>query len=227
MTVTLITGANKGIGYETARQLLELGHDVYVGGRDAERGAKAAAELGARFVQLDVTDDASVTAALAAIDADEGRLDVLVHNAGILETGIDGPAALRSFDVNAVGLVRVTEAALPLLRRSPDPTVVTVSSSMGSFWAVTNPERPESAMPLALYAASKAAATMLTLQYAKAHPDITFTALEPGTTATDMTAAFGIGRPVEESARVVVGVATESGDRPSGTLRDENGDLPW
>ena len=227
MTVTLITGANKGIGYETARQLLELGHDVYVGARDAERGEKAAAELGARFVQVDVTDDASVAAALAAIDAAEGRLDVLVHNAGILETEVDGPAALRSFDVNAVGMVRVTEAALPLLRRSPDPTVVTVSSSMGSFWAVTNPERPESAMPLALYAASKAAATMLTLQYAKAHPDITFTALEPGTTATDMTAAFGIGRPVEESARVVVGVATERGERPSGTLRDESGELPW
>ncbi|MBJ7453628.1 MAG: SDR family NAD(P)-dependent oxidoreductase [Blastococcus sp.] len=227
MTVTLITGANKGIGYETARQLLERGHDVYVGARDAERGEKAAAELGARFVQLDVTDDASVAAALAEIDAAEGRLDVLVHNAGILETAVDGPAALRSFDVNAVGMVRVTEAALPLLRRSPDPTVVTVSSSMGSFWAVTNPERPESAMPLALYAASKAAATMLTLQYAKAHPGITFTALEPGTTATDMTAAFGIGRPVEESARVVVGVATESGDRPSGRLRDETGDLPW
>ncbi|CAA9428632.1 MAG: Short-chain dehydrogenase/reductase SDR, partial [uncultured Pseudonocardia sp.] len=162
-----------------------------------------------------------------AIDAAEGRLDVLVHNAGILETGVDGPAALRSFDVNAVGMVRVTEAALPLLRRSHEPTVVTVSSSMGSFWAVTNPERPESAMPLALYAASKAAATMLTLQYAKAHPDITFTALEPGTTATDMTAAFGIGRPVEESARVVVGVATRSGVRPSGTLQDENGELPW
>ncbi|NEM04723.1 SDR family NAD(P)-dependent oxidoreductase [Geodermatophilus normandii] len=227
MTVTLITGANKGIGYETARQLLELGHRVWIGARDVERGEKAAAELGARSVQLDVTDDASVGSALAAIDTAEGRLDVLVHNAGVLETGLDGPAALRSFDTNAVGIVRVTEAALPLLRRSADPTVVTVSSSMGSFWAVTNPERPESGVPLALYAASEAAATMLTVQYSRAHPDITFNALEPGTTATDMTAAMGIGRPVEESARVVVRLATLGSAGPTGTLRDEAGELPW
>ena len=226
MTVTLITGANKGIGYETARQLTELGHTVYIGARDAERGAKAAAELGARSVQLDVTDDASVTRALAEVDAAEGRLDLLVHNAGVLETGLDSAAALRSFDVNAIGIVRVTEAALPLLRRSADPGVVTVSSSMGSFWAVTNPERPESQLPLALYAASKAAATMLTLQYSKAHPDITFTAVEPGATATDMTAAFGIGRPVADSARVVVRIATDT-SRTTGTLLDENGVLAW
>jgi NAD(P)-dependent dehydrogenase (short-subunit alcohol dehydrogenase family) len=227
MTVTLITGANKGIGHETARQLLELGHDVWIGARDAERGAEAAAELGARSVQLDVTDDESVGRALAEVGAAAGRLDLLVNNAGVLETGLDAAAAERSFAVNAVGVVRVTEAALPLLRRSSSPAVVTVSSSMGSFWAVTNPERPESAMPLALYAASKAAATMLTLQYAKAHPGIRFTALEPGTTATDMTAAFGIGRPVAESARVVVRLATQGPDAPTGTLQDETGVLPW
>jgi NAD(P)-dependent dehydrogenase (short-subunit alcohol dehydrogenase family) len=227
MTITLITGANKGIGYATAKQLLELGHTVYVGARDVARGERAAAELGARFVQLDVTDQASVDAALAAIDAEQGRLDVLVHNAGILETELDGHAAQRSFDTNAVGIVRVTEAALPLLRRSEHANVVTISSSMGSFWAVTNPERPESGFPLALYAASKAAATMLTLQYAKAHPQIKFNALEPGPTATDMTAAFNIGRPAEESARVVVRLATLNGDGPTGTLQDEHGHLPW
>jgi len=227
MTVTLITGANKGIGFETAKQLKGLGHDVYIGARDRERGEKAAAEIGARFVQLDVTDEESVSAAAAEIDAAAGHLDVLVHNAGVLETELNGPAALRSFDVNAAGIVRVTEAALPLLRKSSSPTVVTISSSMGSFWAVTNPERPESAMPLALYAASKAAATMLTVQYAKAHPEITFNAVEPGTTATDMTAAFNIGRPVEETARVVVRFATAGQDGPTGTLQDEAGPLPW
>jgi NAD(P)-dependent dehydrogenase (short-subunit alcohol dehydrogenase family) len=228
MTVTLITGANKGIGFETARQLLELGHTVYVGARDVERGENAAAELGARFVQLDVTDDASVRDALAAVDAAEGRLDVLVHNAGVLGDGVvDGPAALRVFDINAVGIVRVTEAALPLLRKSANPTVVTVSSSMGSFWAVTNPDRPESTLPLALYAASKAAATMLTVQYAKSQPGITFNAVEPGPTATDMTAAFGIGRPPAESAKVVVRLATLGPDGPTGTLQDETGTLNW
>lgn len=225
MTVTLITGANKGIGFETARQLLELGHVVYIGARDAERGGKAAAELGARFVQLDVTDDASVSSALASIDADEGKLDVLVHNAGVLETEMDGPSALRSFDTNAVGIVRVTQAALPLLRKSVNPHVVTISSSAGSFWAVTNPDRPESDLPLALYSASKAAATMLTVQYAKSHPGIRFNALEPGPTATDMTARFGIGRSPEESAAVVVALATSGREGPTGTLRDENGEL--
>lgn len=227
MTVTLITGANKGIGFETARLLLAAGHDVWIGARDAERGARAAAALGARFVQLDVTDDVSVAAALATIDDAAGRLDVLVHNAGVLDTTLDGPTALRSFDTNAVGIVRVTEAALPLLRRSQNPQVVTVSSSAGSFWAVTNPERPEYTLPIALYAASKAAATMLTVQYAKAHPGIRFNALEPGTAATDMTASFGIGRAPEESAAVVVELATLGPDGPTGTLRDENGPLSF
>ncbi|NAS26282.1 SDR family NAD(P)-dependent oxidoreductase [Herbidospora sp. NEAU-GS84] len=228
MIVTLITGANKGIGFETARQLLDLGHTVYIGARDVERGEKAAAALGARFVQLDVTDDASVTAALAVIDADEGRLDVLVHNAGILGDGpLDGPTALRVFDTNAVGIVRVTEAALPLLRRSANPTVVTVSSSAGSFWAVNNPDRPEFHLPVALYSASKSAATMLTVQYAKAHPGIRFNAIEPGPTATDMTAAFGIGRSPAESAATVVRLATLGPDGPTGTFQDESGTLPW
>ncbi|MFI5907890.1 SDR family NAD(P)-dependent oxidoreductase [Dactylosporangium sp. NPDC051541] len=227
MTVTLITGANKGIGFETARQLLELGHVVYIGARDTGRGERAAETLGARFVPLDVTDDTSVTDALATIAA-AGGLDVLVHNAGILAADtLDGPTALRAFDTNAAGIVRVTEAALPLLRESANPTVVTVSSSMGSFWAVTNPDRPESTMPLALYAASKAAATMLTVQYAKAHPAIKFNAVEPGTTATDMTAAFGIGRPPQESAAVVVRLATLPADGPTGTLQDESGTLPF
>ncbi|MFC9056608.1 SDR family NAD(P)-dependent oxidoreductase [Streptomyces sp. NPDC057074] len=228
MTVTLVTGANKGLGFETAKQLLALGHVVYVGARDAERGEKAAAELGARFVQLDVTDDASVSGALAAIDAAEGRLDVLVHNAGVLPSGTpDGPTALRAFDTNAVGVVRVTEAALPLLRRSSNPTVVTVSSSAGSFWAVNNPDRPEYHLPTTLYSASKAAATMLTVQYAKSEPGIRFNAVEPGFTATDMTAGFEGGRTPEESARTIVRLATLGPDGPTGTLQDENGQLAW
>jgi NAD(P)-dependent dehydrogenase (short-subunit alcohol dehydrogenase family) len=228
MTVTLVTGANKGIGFETAKQLLTLGHTVYIGARDVERGEKAAAELGARFVQLDVTDDASVNSALATIGATEGLLDVLVHNAGILgDDTLDGPKALQMFDTNAVGIVRVTEAALPLLRKSANPTVVTVSSSAGSFWAVNNPDRPEYHLPLALYSASKAAATMLTIQYAKSQPGIKFNALEPGPTATDMTAAFGIGRSPEESAKTVVRLATLDTDGPTGTFQDENGELPW
>jgi NAD(P)-dependent dehydrogenase (short-subunit alcohol dehydrogenase family) len=92
---------------------------------------------------------------------------------------------------------------------------------------VTNPDRPEFHIPVALYSASKAAATMLTVQYAKSHPGIKFNALEPGPTATDMTAAFGIGRPPEESAKTVVNLATLDADGPTGTFQDENGVLPW
>ncbi|MGW0435353.1 SDR family NAD(P)-dependent oxidoreductase [Micromonospora sp. NPDC003197] len=228
MAVTLITGANKGIGFATAEQLLELGHTVYIGARDVQRGEEAAAVLGARFLQLDVTDDASVNKALATIDSDEGRLDVLVHNAGISENGvIDGPTALRVFDTNVVGIVRVTEAALPLLRRSANPTVVTVSSSAGSFWAVNNPDRPEFNLPFPLYSASKSAATMITIQYAKSQPGIKFNAIEPGFTATDLTAGLGGGRPPAESARMVVRLATLATDGPTGTFQDDLGDLNW
>lgn len=227
MTVSLITGANKGIGYATAQQLTKLGHTVYIGARDVDRGRRAAEILGARFVPLDVRNDDSAAAALETIGDAEGRLDVLVHNAGIQETGGDGPTALRAFDTNAVSIVRVTEAALPLLRRSDNPNVVTVSSSAGSFWAVTNPDRVESQLTVPLYSASKAAATMLTLQYAKAHPRIKFNVVEPGYTATDMTAAYPGGRTPEESARIIVRLATLGADGPSGTFQDEDGVLAW
>ena len=141
MTTTLITGANRGLGQETARQLVAAGHTVYAGARDEARGRAAADELGARFVQLDVTDDASVAAAFAQIEAG-GGLDVLVNNAGIGMLALNGPDALRVFDTNAVGIIRVTEAALPLLRkRRRTPVVVNVSSALGSFWANHEPSR--------------------------------------------------------------------------------------
>src|SRR5271154_3437653 len=127
MTTTLITGANQGLGKETARLLVAAGHRVWLGARDETRGRAAADELAARFIQLDVTDDASVAAALAQIEA-EGGLDVLVNNAGIAKRSgrsggeaLDGPSALEVFDTNAVGIIRVTEAALPLLRRADNP----------------------------------------------------------------------------------------------------------
>jgi NAD(P)-dependent dehydrogenase (short-subunit alcohol dehydrogenase family) len=134
VTVTLITGANKGLGRETARRLLEVGHTVYIGARSVGRGEAAASELGGRFVQLDVTDDESTAAAMRVINDREGRLDVLVNNAGrSAPAEVDGPIALKVFDTNVVGIVRVTQAALPLLHRSDHPVVVNVSSALGSF----------------------------------------------------------------------------------------------
>jgi NAD(P)-dependent dehydrogenase (short-subunit alcohol dehydrogenase family) len=178
-------------------------------------------------VQLDVTDDASVEAALKTIGDVEGRLDVLVNNAGIGATEVNGPVALSVFDTNVVGVVRVTQAALPLLRKSENPRVVNVSSGLGSFWAVTNPERHESHFPFVVYGASKAAVSMLTVQYAKSIPEIKFNAVEPGFTATDFTAEFPGGRPVEESAEVVVRVATMGADGPTGTFQEDGGELGW
>jgi len=228
VTVTLITGANKGLGYETARRLLAQGHTVYVGARKAELGEAAASELGGQFVQLDVTDDASVEAALGMIDEREGRLDVLVNNAGISATGdVTGPVALQVFDTNAVGLIRVTQAALPLLQKSQNPVVVNVSSALGSFWAVTNPERRQFHFPSIIYGASKAAVSMLTVQYAKTFPEIKFNAVEPGFTATDLTPFSGAGQPVEKGAEVMVRMATIGKDGPTGTFQEDEDELAW
>jgi NAD(P)-dependent dehydrogenase (short-subunit alcohol dehydrogenase family) len=228
MTVTLITGANKGLGRETARRLIEEGHTVYIGARSVERGEAAASELGGQFVQLDVTDDASVEAALRVIDQRQGRLDVLVNNAGISPTAeVDGPVALKVFDTNTVGVIRVTQAALPLLRKSDNPVVVNVSSALGSFWAVTNPERRQFHYPSIIYGASKAAVSMLTVQYAKALPTIKFNAVEPGFTATDLTAGSGAGQPVEEGAEVIVRMATIGKDGPTGTFWENGARLAW
>ena len=229
MTVTLITGANKGLGHETARRLIELGRTVYIGARSIERGEAAATGLGARFVQLDVTDDASVETALGVIGEREGHLDVLVNNAGISATAdaVNGPVALMVFDTNAVGIIRVTQAALPLLRKSENPVVVNVSSALGSFWAVTNPERRQFHYPAIIYGASKAAVSMLTVQYAKALPDIKFNAVEPGFTATDLTPFSGAGQPVEKGAEVIVRLATIGQDGPTGTFQEGDDELAW
>jgi NAD(P)-dependent dehydrogenase (short-subunit alcohol dehydrogenase family) len=228
MTVTLITGANKGLGYETARRLIALGHTVYMGSRSLERGEAAAAELGGLFVQLDVTDDASVEDALRLVDEREGRLDVLVNNAGVSSTAdVNGPVALGVFDTNAIGLIRVTQAALPLLQKSENPVVVNVSSALGSFWAVTNPERRQFHFPSIIYGASKAAVSMLTVQYAKSLPDIKFNAVEPGFTATELTPFSSAGQPVEDGAEVIVRMATIGRDGPSGSFQENEGELAW
>ena len=228
MTVTLVSGANKGLGYETARQLIQRGHTVYIGARNVERGEAAASELGGQFVQLEVTDDASVETALGVITNREGHLDVLVNNAGISTTqDVNGQDALDVFDTNAIGVIRVTQAALPLLEKSENPVVVNVSSALGSFWAVTNPERRQFHFPSIIYGSSKAAVSMLTVQYAKALPEIKFNAVEPGFTATELTPFSGAGQPVEDGAAVIVRMATIGWDGPTGTFQEGDAELGW
>ncbi|MEU5666117.1 SDR family NAD(P)-dependent oxidoreductase [Streptomyces longwoodensis] len=236
MTTTLITGANKGLGFETARRLVAEGHTVYVGSRDAARGRAAAERLGARAVLLDVTDDASVAAAAKTVEAQSGGLDVLVNNAGIEERGeghtFVGPADLTPdtlrtvLETNVVGVVRVTRAFLPLLRRSPAPVVVNVSSGLASLTRVTTEGDPAFAYPGVAYPASKAAVNMITVQYAKAFPELRVNAVEPGFTATDLNGHAGT-QTVEEGAEVIVRMALLGPDGPTGTYVDVNGPLPW
>jgi NAD(P)-dependent dehydrogenase (short-subunit alcohol dehydrogenase family) len=231
MTITFITGANKGLGHETARRLIELGHTVVVGARDPERGTAAAEALGARFVQIDVTDDASVAAAAADIEKHEGALDVLINNAGV-HGPFGDPGALTAgdllgvFDVNVFGVVRTTTAFLPLLRRSPDPVVVNVSSAMGSLAATHDPSRPESGVIAPAYTSAKAALTMLTTQYAKGLPGIRINAADPGYTATDLNGHSG-PQTVTEGTDAIVQLATEGPGHGSGRFIDRHGEITW
>ncbi len=230
-TITFITGANKGLGYETARRLAELGHTVIIGARDPGRGQAAADRLGVRFVPVDVTDDASVAVAAADVAGHEGRVDVLVNNAGVHgpagdPSALTGADVLGVFDVNLAGVVRVTTAFLPLLRRSPDPVIVNVSSGTGSLAFTHDPARVESSVIAPVYTASKAALTMLTTQYAKALPDIRINAADPGYTATDLNGHSG-PQTVTEGTDAIVGLATEKPGAGSGRFADRTGDIAW
>jgi NAD(P)-dependent dehydrogenase (short-subunit alcohol dehydrogenase family) len=231
MPITLITGGNKGLGREAARRLLALGHTVYLGARDPDRGQAAADELGARFLPLDVTDDASVEAAVAALAAREGRLDVLVNNAGIAGLGLTtaGTSAddmRRVFETNVFGIVRMTRGFLPLLRAAAAGVIVNVGSGLGSFGLVTDPARIESRFPALAYGASKAAVSMLTLQYARGLPDLRINAVDPGPTSTDLNNHMG-RQTVEEGTDAIVRLATIGPDGPTGTFSDRHGPLPW
>jgi NAD(P)-dependent dehydrogenase (short-subunit alcohol dehydrogenase family) len=227
MTITLITGANKSLGYETARRLIDLGHTVLIGARDPERGRAAADALGARFVQLDVTDDASVTAAAADVAEHEGHLDVLVNNAGISGPYLDvdditADDASTVFDTNVIGIVRVTHAFLPLLRKSGLPTIVNVTSGLGSFAATHDPDRVENTVVAPLYSSSKSAVTMLTMMYAKGLPGVRVNAADPGYTATDFNGNRGT-QTVTEGTDAIVELATLGADGATGEYRDRNG----
>ncbi|MFJ4809460.1 SDR family NAD(P)-dependent oxidoreductase [Streptomyces longwoodensis] len=231
MTITFITGANKGLGRETARRLIEHGHTVLLGARDPELGQEAAAALGARHVPLDVTDDASVAAAAADVAAREGRIDVLINNAGVHgplgdPSGLTAADALAVLDVNLIGVIRTTTAFLPLLRRSDDPVIINVSSGMGSLALTHDPDRPESRVVAPLYTSSKAALTMLTTQYAKALEDVRVNAADPGYTATDLNGHSG-PQTVTEGTDAIVSLATEPPGAGTGRFVSRHAEIAW
>jgi NAD(P)-dependent dehydrogenase (short-subunit alcohol dehydrogenase family) len=235
MTTTLITGANKGIGYETARQLIAAGHEVWIGSRDAERGRSAAERLGARLVVLDVTDGDSVAAAVRTIEA-AGGVDVLVNNAGVEGRGV-GNAVIGAgevtaeqmqevFATNVFGTVRVTHAFLPLLGRSASPVIVNVSSGLASLSRISDPGSPTHFYPGVAYPASKAAVNMVTVQFAKAFPRMRINAVEPGFTKTDLNGNTGT-QTVGQGAQIIVRMAQVGHDGPTGGFFNADGPLDW
>jgi NAD(P)-dependent dehydrogenase (short-subunit alcohol dehydrogenase family) len=223
---TLITGANKSLGLETARRLIAAGHTVYAGMRDLASG-DAARAIGALPVQLDVTDQASVDSALASLP----HLDVLINNAGILGTsfGVDDLTAesmLNVLDTNVLGIVRVTQAALPLLGRSTHPVIVNVASGVGWPRFLRTPSRDEFPVPAIPYAASKAAVIALTVQYAKNLPSFRVNASDPGYTATDFN-GHGGHQTVTEGTDATVQLALVPADGPTGEFHSRHGRIDY
>ncbi|MEV4613258.1 SDR family NAD(P)-dependent oxidoreductase [Kitasatospora sp. NPDC049258] len=239
-TIALVTGANKGIGYEIAAGLGALGRRVGVGARDARRRQAAverlrAAGVDAFGVPLDVTDDASATAAARLIEDRFGRLDVLVNNAAIAggwpqePTRVD-PATIRTvMETNVIGVIRVTNAMLPLLRRSAAPRIVNMSSSVGSLTRQAGPAAERTAGPVAVaYAPSKTLLNAVTLQYARElrGTNILINVGCPGYVATDLNGFRGVRTP-EQGAAIAVELATLPDGGPTGGFFDDAGEVPW
>ncbi|GAB2654911.1 SDR family oxidoreductase [Kribbella swartbergensis] len=237
--IALVTGANKGIGREIARHLGEAGFTVLAGSRDLARGELAAKELVAEghdvvAVQLEVTDETSVRAAAGRIEAEYGRLDVLVNNAAIIPDGDDavsrvaGDVLRQAFETNVIGLVGVTQAMLPLLRKAEQARIVNLSTSLASFELVGNPESELSTMLLLGYNASKAAVNMVTVMLANElrGTGILVNGADPGNCATDM-GGWDAPRTPQQGAAVAVRMATLGADGPTGEVYAEEGRLPW
>jgi NAD(P)-dependent dehydrogenase (short-subunit alcohol dehydrogenase family) len=237
-TIALVTGANKGIGYEIAAGLGALGWSVGVGARDDERREAAVQKLRAGGadvfgVPLDVTGDESVAAAARLIEDRAGRLDVLVNNAGVTggppqEPTRVAPETVRTaVETNVIGVIRVTNAMLPLLRRSASPRIVNMSSSVGSLTLQTTPGAEVGPISAA-YSASKTFLNAVTIQYAKelAGTNILINAGCPGYTATDLNGFRGTRTP-GQGAAIAIHLATLPDDGPSGGFFDDAGLVPW
>jgi NAD(P)-dependent dehydrogenase (short-subunit alcohol dehydrogenase family) len=253
--IALVTGANQGVGYQVVKALVASGATVYLGSRDLERGEAAAAEIGGIPIQLDITDAASIAAAADRVRAEQGRLDLLVNNAGISNTrraaasaeqladptffeeyarsGTASKASLDEmravWDVNVFGTLAVYQAMLPLLREGVDARIVNVSSGVGSLSTNADPNYPYHSMFGVIYPASKAAENAITLaiMIELEDTDIKVNLVSPGFTATNLNNFAGT-ETVEDGSREVVRVALLGPDGPSGTFtRWENATIPW
>jgi NAD(P)-dependent dehydrogenase (short-subunit alcohol dehydrogenase family) len=242
MTIALITGANKGIGLETARQLAAQGIHILIGARDAANGEAAAQKLQAAgykadFIALDVSNEASVKQAAQTVTDRYGKLDILVNNAGIHPEYPQGifsfeqmslDLMMQIYQTNVFGPFMMIQAFLPLLRQSSAGRIVNTSSSVGSLTEQSNPESPYYPVNTAGYNSSKTALNALTVQLAKQLTDtnIKVNSACPGWVQTDMGSAAA-PRTVEEGVRIIIKLATLPNDGPNGGFFDENGPIGW
>jgi NAD(P)-dependent dehydrogenase (short-subunit alcohol dehydrogenase family) len=230
MKTALITGANKGIGYEVARQLVAKGFHVFVGARNAKAGRKAVKEIAkepgnATFLEIDVADNDSVRTAVHELSNVEDHLDVLVNNAGIIVDGDDAILEIseellrETLETNTLGALRVTRAFVPLLRKSKAPRVINVSSGSGQLTDGADGWAPA-------YSISKTALNGVTVQLGSALPKFAVNSVCPGWVRTDM-GGENASRSVEQGADTIVWLATEaSQDLSSKFLRDRK-EIPW
>ena len=237
--IALVTGANKGIGLEIAGTLARQGMRVLLGARNAELGGAAAAQLkeqgmDVQFLELNLGRPDSLRDAAAWIEKDAGKLDVLVNNAGITVAG-DGPptkadidAVRRVFETNFFGALAVTQAMLPLLRKSDAGRIVNVSSGLGSITLNGDPEWEFASVKILGYNASKAALNMLTVQLANELRDtpIKVNSADPGFTATDLNQHRGY-QTIEQGAAEAIRLALLPEDGPTGGFFNSNGANPW
>lgn len=238
--IALITGANKGIGFETARQLGKLGITVLVGGRGADKSKTAAESLKAEGIDacpivIDVADEGSIQAAAKTVEREFGRLDILINNAGIM---VDDPtkkvseqsldAWRRTFETNVFGLIATTQAFLPLLRKSDAGRIVNLSSILASNTLHSDPASPVYDTKVPAYNVSKSAVNAYTVQLAYELRDtpIKVNAAHPGWVKTDM-GGDGAQMEIPDGAKTSVMLATLPADGPSGTYTYLGETLPW
>jgi len=237
--IALVTGGNKGIGFEVARQLAARGCSVLLGARNPALGEAAAAKLAgeglaARYIHIDLLDLATLTAAAKTIAADFGRLDILVNNAGMAAAG-DGSATTATLDaieqtmrVNFIGAVAVTQAMLPLLLKSEAGRIVNVSSGLGSLTKNSDPSFAGAASSYFGYSASKAALNMFTVHLAHQLRDtpVKVNSSAPGYTATDLNFHRGT-QTIPQGAAETIRLALIDGDGPSGSFSETAGPVAW
>lgn len=236
--IALITGANKGIGLEIARQLGTQGITVLIGARDEKRGSVAAEKLqaeniDAHAVQLDVTNQQSIDAAAKYIESKFGKLDILVNNAGIFidnapPSQLDIEVLRRTYETNFFGVFAVTKAMLPLLRKAQAGRIVNISSGLGSLTQNSDPNYEFASAKMLAYNSSKTALNALTVQFAHELKDtpIKVNSADPGYVATDINNNNGT-RTVQQGASTPVRLATLPADGPTGSFFDDNGVVPW